>query len=109
MTLQVLTASLLKEGLVAYLHKDGDVTTWTADIAEATAVSSNIISGLKAAAEESASQNIIIAPYVIDVVKTENGLQATDYREQIRAKGPTISLPRDSSVLSHEIEARRAA
>ncbi len=109
MTLQVITASLLKEGLVAYLQQNGTVTRWTSDITRATAVTGDSIDALQAVAQRSEADNIVIAPYAIDVIHTNEGLQAATNREQIRAKGPTIQLPRDSSIVARELEARQAA
>lgn len=99
MTFQVMTASLLKEGRVAYLQLDGNASRWTSDISNATAVALNDIARLEKAAQISESQNVVIAPYAIDVARTDTGLKAASRREQIRAAGPTVRLPRDSSAL----------
>lgn len=97
MTLQVMTASLLKEGLVAYLRLEGDAASWMTNIKDATAAGPDDIEKLKRAAELSESENRVIAPYPIDVVYMESGPEACSWRERIRASGPTIQLPKDSS------------
>ena len=104
MALQVYTASLLKEGLVAYLSLEEGSPSWTADIRQATAGHGELLDSLKAAAEKSAQDNLVVAPYAIEVLETDAGWMASTKREQIRAEGPTIRLPQDKSR-----ESRRAA
>ena len=96
MALQVYTASLLREGLVAYLCLDNGRAFWTTDLRKATARSVDDIAALKSAAERAEQDNIVIAPYAMDVIETEDGLAATTRREQIRASGPTFVLPHDT-------------
>ncbi|PHQ70868.1 MAG: hypothetical protein COB93_04485 [Sneathiella sp.] len=109
MALQVYTASLLKEGLVAYLCLEDGASSWTSDIRGATAGDGDLLETLKIAAEKAERDNLIIAPYVVDVLEAENGWKATTKREQIRADGPTIALPRDASAASTTDEGRKAA
>ncbi len=96
MALQVYTASLLKEGLVAYLALENGHPSWTSDIHQATVSEGDALDALKKAAEQSEQENIVVAPYAIDVLKTEDGIVAATKREQIRADGPTIGLPQDN-------------
>lgn len=102
MALQVYTASLLKEGLVAYLALDNGRPSWTTDIHLATVSNDDALETLKSAAEQSEQDNIVVAPYAIDVFQTENGIVAATKREQIRAAGPTIALPQDNIRESRE-------
>ena len=95
MALQVYTASLLKEGLVAYLCLENGHPSWTFDISQATAGHDDELDALKLAAERSEQDNIVVAPYAIEVLETDSGIMATTKREQIRASGPTITLPQD--------------
>ncbi|WP_340150978.1 DUF2849 domain-containing protein [uncultured Sneathiella sp.] len=96
MALQVYTASLLKEGLVAYLTLENGSPSWTPDIRLATAGTDAELEALKLAAEQSELENHVVAPYAIDVLETEAGYVASTKREQIRASGPTIRLPQDA-------------
>ncbi|MFT6559715.1 DUF2849 domain-containing protein [Sneathiella sp.] len=108
MALQVFTASLLKEGLVAYLCMEGESCFWSTDLNKATVADEASLESLQAAAERSEKENIIIAPYAIDVIVTETGISAASKREQIRADGPTFRLPQ--SVRAIEItEGQHAA
>ncbi|WP_025900016.1 DUF2849 domain-containing protein [Sneathiella glossodoripedis] len=100
MTLQVYSASLLKEGLVAYLCIDEDGISWSTDLNKATAVDENSIDSLKAEAERSEKENIVVGAYAVEVTQTANGLEPVENRERIRAYGPTISLPQSGSGLS---------
>jgi Protein of unknown function (DUF2849) len=93
MAFQVITASLLKEGLVAYLCMDNDGASWTTDILKASSTETVAIEALQAEADRSDQQNIIVAAYAVDVEKTENGLVPVENRERIRANGPTVQLP----------------
>ncbi|GLQ08035.1 DUF2849 domain-containing protein [Sneathiella chinensis] len=97
MALQVYTASLLKEGLVAYLCLDGDTPFWTTDLNKATAAPADALHTLKSEAEKAARENIIVEPYAVDVTVTEGGIVPATKREQIRASGPTIRLPQARS------------
>jgi hypothetical protein len=102
MALQIYTASLLKEGLVAYLALKNGLPSWTTDIREATVGDADVLDALKVAAERSEQDNIVVAPYAIDVLETENGIVAATKREQIRANGPTITLPQDNIRVSQQ-------
>jgi uncharacterized protein DUF2849 len=97
MALQVYTASLLKEGLVAYLCLDSEGASWTTDLNKATAVEDTNIDELRLAAERSDRENIVVGIYAVTVEKTPTGIVPVENREKIRANGPTITLPRSSS------------
>jgi len=97
MALQVYTASLLKEGLVAYLCLDDEGASWTTDLNKATAVEDSDIDQLRFAAERSDRENIVVGIYPVTVEKTQTGLAPLENREKIRANGPTIVLPQSSS------------
>jgi len=109
MALQVYTASLLKEGLVAYLCLEEGAASWTSDIREATAGDGDALTTLKITAEKAEQNNLVIAPYAVDVLETDSGWKASTKREQIRAEGPTVSLPRDASTVSITAAGRQAA
>jgi Protein of unknown function (DUF2849) len=106
---QVYTASLLKEGLVAYLCLEDGRPSWTSEIGQATTADQDSVEALKIAAEKSEQNNIVVAPYAIDVVNSGNGWIAATKREQIRASGPTISLPRDNMAAAAKRQGRQAA
>ncbi len=96
MALQVYTASLLKEGLVAYLCLDSEGISWTTDLNKATAAEDSDIDTLREAAERSDRDNIVVGIYPVLVEKTASGFEPVENREKIRANGPTIILPQSS-------------
>ncbi|MCG8491651.1 MAG: DUF2849 domain-containing protein [Sneathiellales bacterium] len=100
MALNVFTASLLKEGLVAYLCQDDSGSFWSTDINKAHAVEAETLPELEAEAQRGERENIIVGPYAIEVEKDEQGIRPTSNREQIRAGGPTFRLPQSASLPS---------
>ena len=98
MTHKIYTASLLKEGLVAYLSvRDGEAV-WTTDLHRATSTEHVDEDVLKLEADRGESGNIIVGPYLVDVTSEEGRLIPVDNRERIRANGPTIKLPATGNV-----------
>ncbi|MEP3247081.1 MAG: DUF2849 domain-containing protein [Sneathiella sp.] len=93
MALQVFTASLLKEGLVVYLCLEGDNAYWSTELTKATTTDTASLDRLQAEADRAEQENIIIAPYAIDVDISSTGVTPSTKREQIRATGPTFRLP----------------
>ncbi len=102
MALQVYSASLLKEGLVAYLCLGDDGVSWSTDLNKATAAEDGSTDLLQAEAERSEKENLVVGAYAVEVVKTESGLEPVDYREKIRAYGPTIALPQSGSSAANQ-------
>jgi len=93
MAYKVFTASLLKEGLVAYLSIRNDEISWTTDVNRATSTETVDETRLANEAERSEQENIVIGVYTIDVTRDGDSLLPTENRERIRANGPTIKLP----------------
>ena len=88
MSLQVVTANRLDDGLVVFLTADGG---WSENILD-----SRVADGKEAAAvllkEASAPELdvVIVGPYLIDVEQGDGGLVPTKYREVLRTKGPSV-------------------
>lgn len=84
---QVVTANDLKSGDVVYLTASAG---WSRRIAEASVVA-NAEAGaaLLAVAEAQAKMNVVVAPYLIPVDATVHPPQPVQYRERIRAEGPS--------------------
>jgi hypothetical protein len=98
MAYKIYTASLLKEGLVAYLSiRDGE-TSWTTDVNRATSTETVEETALVKAAERSEQENIVIGAYAVDVTREGDHLIPTENRERIRAGGPTITLPASGNI-----------
>lgn len=88
MSLQIVTANRLDDGLVVFLTADGG---WSENINDA-----RIADGKEAAeallAEASAPELDIeiVGPYLIDVERQGDRLVPTKYREILRTKGPSV-------------------
>jgi hypothetical protein len=88
MTAQVATANRLRDGLVVFLAADG---AWSTALASARVAHTPDEAGsLLAAAERSAAEQEVVAPYLIDVADDGGRLRPVRFREVIRAQGPSI-------------------
>ena len=88
MSLQVVTANRLDDGLVVFLTADGG---WSENIDQ-----SRIADGKEAGdallVEASVPEldTVIVGPYLIEVEQQDGGLVPTKYREVLRTKGPSV-------------------
>jgi len=84
---QVVTANRLTDGNVVYLAQDG---SWTRAIADAEVADTDVTINtlLQRAADAEANQEIV-GVYAIDVSIDGTSVKPTNYKEVIRAKGPT--------------------
>lgn len=88
MTLNVATANRLGDGLVVYLAADG---SWSERLAEGrVAADETVRAELEARAEAAAAAHFVIAPYLIEVRDEDGVMRPVQYREEIRARGPTV-------------------
>ncbi len=88
MTLKVLTANRLRDGLVVYLAPDG---SWSERIGEARIGAGEAASAeLEAGAAAAVAAQRVVAPYLIEVSDEDGVIRALRYREEIRALGPTV-------------------
>ena len=88
MTLQIVTANLLSDGHVVYLDGDGAWSNWiqTGKIAKTEAAAKKLM----AAAEMDVAGGVVVGPYLIEVARTGDTVSAVEYREHLRANGPSI-------------------
>jgi len=87
MTLQVVTANRLVDGLVVYLGDDG----WSERIADGrVAEDKDTSEALLVEAQRWVAERVIVAPYLIDVAEEGGTLRAIRNREVIRSRGPTV-------------------
>lgn len=88
MTLQIVTANRLIDGVVVYLNA-GDI--WSPWIADARTLDNEESADTALTqAHASVGRNEVVDPYLIDVVQEAQTIKPTRYRETIRAKGPSI-------------------
>lgn len=84
---QVVTANDLKSGDVVYLTR---AAGWSRHIAEASVVpNAEAGAALLAEAAAQAKMNVIVAPYLIPVDDSLTPPLPVQFRERIRAAGPT--------------------
>ncbi len=90
MTDRMVTANRLHDGAVVYLAADND---WTRNVESGFVSDSDGTEKLMQVAEQAVQHQIIVAPYLIEVEVVANSIRPVRFREQIRAKGPTIFAP----------------
>ena len=87
---QVLTANRLKDGLVVFL---GEGNAWTPWIAEAViARSKDDAARLEARGGEHAKTNVVVGPYLMDVIEEAGHVRCAHIREHLRTLGPSVRL-----------------
>lgn len=89
MSLKVVTANRLRDGLVVFLA-EGD--GWSLALADArVADGPRAAAAIMAVAEQAADDRIVVEPYLIDVTADNGTVRPVRTREQIRADGgPTF-------------------
>lgn len=88
MTERIVTANLLREGHVVFLRPDGGWSPRPAEAAVATGKDAE--AALLTRAETAVADRIVVAPYLIDVVREQGTVRPARYREWLRAQGPSI-------------------
>ncbi len=87
MTLQIVTANRLKDGIVVYLAAD---CAWPEDVgASLVARGDEEAKAALATGEQAARERKVVAPYLIEVEEQAGRIVPTRYREQLRAFGPS--------------------
>ena len=85
---RMVIANRLRDGFTVFLDKGGG---WVESIDEAAvAASAGEGAALLATATVAADRNIVVNPYLIDVTDAGGHFQPVEWRESIRAFGPTI-------------------
>lgn len=88
---QIIIANSLTAGLVVYLTDDN---SWSTDITDAAvAGDEQAANSLLQTAQSAETNDEVIDPYLIEVNVNGAGPQPVEYREFIRAFGPSIDLP----------------
>jgi len=85
---QVLTANLLKDGLVVFMTDGAAWSPWIEDAAIVTGKDSAL--ELEGKGNIAAKANVVVGPYLIDVLDVNGRPRATLIREHIRTLGPTV-------------------
>ena len=87
---QVLTANLLKDGLVVFMTDGHAWSPWIEDAAIVT--SKDAALDLEAHGNAAAKANVVVGPYLIDVIDVDGRPRAAHIREYIRCVGPSVRL-----------------
>jgi hypothetical protein len=86
--LKVLTANRLKDGLVVFL---GEGNAWIPWLQEAViARTKDDAARLEARGAEHAKTNVVVGPYLMDVIEEAGQLRAAHIREHLRTLGPSV-------------------
>ena len=89
--LQMIIANTLADGFVVFLTEEN---TWTNAIAAgAVAATDEQAEKLLKLAKLAEQNNLVIDPYLIPVELDDGLRKPTEYREYIRAMGPTVPIP----------------
>jgi hypothetical protein len=89
MKYRMITANRLSDGACVWMDESG---AWWTDINRGKWVEESEADALLERAAEGVKKCLVVGPYVIDVV-VDGGVTPVRFREQVRAKGPTIPLP----------------
>jgi len=85
---QMVLANRLTDGRVVFLAADG---SWVDDIAAGTvAADADVAERLLATARLAEARNAVVEPYLIGIRQVAGQRQPLDWREAIRAAGPTV-------------------
>ncbi len=87
---KIISANRLADGTVVYAAPDGSWPTAleAARIFESEAEARD---GLRAAHAD-AKRNLILDPFIVEIVREDGGLRAARLRDAIRARGPTFDF-----------------
>jgi hypothetical protein len=89
--MQMIIANTLADGFVVFLTSDH---SWSNDIAAgAIAETDAQAEQLLSTAKQAESDNLVIDPYLIPIEIEDGVRKPTEYREYIRATGPTVPIP----------------
>ena len=87
----MIIANTLADGLVVFLTEEHG---WVHDIgAGALAETEEQAEALLAAAKKAEADNQVIDPYLIPIEIEDGQRKPTEYREYIRATGPSVPIP----------------
>jgi hypothetical protein len=86
---QIVTGNRLRDGVVIFLTSAGD---WSTNV-DAAEVVRDVEGAARLTATATAAEKarIVVAPYLIEVKAEQGRVQPTQYRERIRAFGPSIA------------------
>jgi hypothetical protein len=85
---KIISANRLKDGLVVYLSPAG---TWTEALDQAECLIDDHMAAARLAhAREDITRNLIVDPFLVEVVADRKEPRPVSLRDKVRALGPTI-------------------
>ena len=87
---QVLTANLLRDGLVVFMTDGAAWSPWIED-AEIVTTKETALE-LEGKGNIAAKANVVVGPYLIDVIEENGRPRAALIREHLRTLGPSVRL-----------------
>jgi hypothetical protein len=85
---QVLTANRLRDGLVVFMTDGAAWSPWIEDAAIARTKDAAV--DLEAKGNAAAKANVVVGPYLIDILEEGNAVRAAHIREYLRTQGPSV-------------------
>lgn len=85
---QVLTANMLRDGHVVFMVEGYAWSPWIDDAIVARTKDAAV--DLEARGNAAAKANIVVAPYLVDVIEENGRLRPSHIREHLRTLGPSV-------------------
>ena len=89
-TRQIVTANRLADGAVVFRTAAGGWSTRIADAALHDPATGPVA---LAAGQIDQQRQIVVSPYLVEAVAGPTGPDPVEFRERIRARGPTVGIP----------------
>jgi hypothetical protein len=83
----VITANRLSDGVVVFL---GPHARWVEHLRDAAVLASDESEAALAQAQQDEARQVVVGPYVVEVVRSGTTVAPKALREAIRAAGPTV-------------------
>ncbi|BBK37879.1 hypothetical protein STAQ_29570 [Allostella sp. ATCC 35155] len=90
MTGQIVTANRLTDGAVVFRTGAGG---WSTRVTDAALLDAGAAAAALEVAQADASRQIVVGPYLANAAAGPDGPVPVEFRERIRARGPTVGLP----------------
>ena len=90
MTGQIVTANRLADGAVVFRTGAGG---WSTRVDDAALFGAGAAAAALEAGQADARRQVVVGPYLAAAVAGPDGPRPVEFRERIRARGPTVGLP----------------
>lgn len=97
---QVVTANSLRDGLVVFLSEYNTWSPWLHDAKIARSKDEAAL--LESRGAQDAKANIVVGPYLVDVIEEDGKVRATHIREHLRTLGPSVRTDLGKQAMADE-------